>query len=71
MCRILLACLGKPVAMTAREQSPGTIELGDAATATRSVCRNRTHKPGPLSTEPVNGVHSMVTHCSTSLQSSP
>ena len=59
MYRFLLACVGKPVAMTAREQSSGTVELGDPTTAIHSVCSNRTHKPGPFSTEtarrPVDG----------------
>jgi hypothetical protein len=52
MGRFLLARVGKPVAMTAREQSPGSVELGDPTTAIHSVCSNRTHKPGPLATEP-------------------
>ena len=52
MGRFLLARVSEAVAMAAREQSPGTVELGDAATAIHSVCSNRTHKPGPFSTEP-------------------
>ena len=37
MCRFLLACVGKPVAMTAREQSSGTVELGDPTTAVHAI----------------------------------
>ena len=40
------------IAMTASEQASGAVQLGDPATAIHSVCSDRTHKPGPLSTEP-------------------
>ena len=46
-----MARIGKPIAVTAGEQSPGAVQLGDLAAAIDSVCSNRTHKPRPLSTE--------------------
>src|SRR5262245_15043263 len=52
MYRFLLARIGKPIAMTAGEQAPSTVQLGDVATAIHSVCSDRTHKPGPFSTKP-------------------
>src|SRR5262245_11817075 len=52
MRRSLLARVGKPIAVAAGEQASGAIQLGDMATAIHSVCSDRTHKPGPLSTEP-------------------
>jgi hypothetical protein len=51
MSRFLLARVGKPIAVAAGEQAPGTVQLGDAATAINSVCSHRTHKPWPLATE--------------------
>ena len=52
MGRFLLASVYKPIAVAAGEQSPDAVQLGDAATAIHIICSNRTHKPGPLSTEP-------------------
>ena len=52
MGRFLLARVGKPIAVTAGEQPPGTVQLGSATTAIHAVCSNRTHKPGPLTAEP-------------------
>src|SRR5262249_26432339 len=52
MGRFLLACVGKPIAVTAGEQASGSVQLGDPATAIHPVCSDRTHKPRPLSTEP-------------------
>ena len=52
MGRFLLARVGKPIAVAAGEQAPGTVQLGDVATAIHAVCSNRTHKPGPFATEP-------------------
>ena len=40
-----------PIAVTAGEQSPGAVQLGDLAAAIGSVCSNRTYKPWSLSTE--------------------
>jgi hypothetical protein len=51
MRRFLLARVGKPVAVTAGEQWPGTIKFGDLAAAIDSVCGNRTYKRWSLSTE--------------------
>src|SRR5262245_1791769 len=52
MCRFLLARIGKPVAVTAGEQPPGTVQLGNATTAMHAVCSDRTYKPWPVATEP-------------------
>jgi hypothetical protein len=70
MGRSLLACVGKPIAVTAGEQASGSVQLGDLATAIHPVCSDRTHKPGPLATEPARRPGDGHT-LSTSLQSSP
>jgi hypothetical protein len=45
------ASVEKVIAVTAGEQSPGAVQLGDLAAAIGSVCSNRTYKPWSLSTE--------------------
>src|SRR5947209_2644238 len=55
MGRFLLARVGELITVAAGEEAPSTIQLGHATTAIFAVCRNRTHKPGPLSAEPTRG----------------
>ena len=52
MGRFPLARISKLIAMAAGEQSPGTVQIVDTATAVHALCSNRTNKPGPLSPEP-------------------
>jgi hypothetical protein len=52
MGRLLLACVGKPIAVTAGKQASGSVQFRDPATAIHPVCSDRARKPRPLATEP-------------------
>jgi hypothetical protein len=56
--------------MAAGEQSPGAVQLDDAATAIHAICSNRKINHG-RSSPSRHGVQAMATRCSTSLRFSP
>ena len=70
MGRFLLACVGKPIAVTAGKQASRSVQLGDPATAIHPVCGDE-HTNQGRSPPSRHGVQAMATCCSTSLQSSP